>query len=120
MERPHFRFEDLEIWQLAKELAMRFHKVAASLEEQRLYRYAEQTRAAGLSVPNNIAEGSGSLHPKEFQQFLNIARRSIFENASMVLVFEALKLIQSQDVNQLLWGCDKLSRKITTYARSRS
>jgi len=53
MKRPHFRFEDLDIWQLGKELSVLFHKVADNLEQRKLYRYAEQIRAAGLSVPNN-------------------------------------------------------------------
>ena len=119
MKRPHFRFEDLEIWQLAKGLAVCFHKVADTLEQRKLYRYAEQIRAAGLSVPNNIAEGSGSLHAKEFQQFLNIARRSVFENASMLLVFEAMELMTGENVDELLWQCDELSRKITNYIRSK-
>ena len=52
--RPHFRFEDLEIWQLARTLAVKFHKLAEDLEKRRLYRYAEQLRAAGLSLTNNI------------------------------------------------------------------
>lgn len=119
MKRPHFRFEDLEIWHLAKELSVRFHKVADNLEQRKLYRYAEQIRAAGLSVPNNIAEGSGSLHAKEFRQFLNIARRSIFENASMLLVFEAMELLASEHVDELLWQRDELSRKMANYIRSR-
>jgi len=101
MKRPHFRFEDLEIWQLGKELSVRFHKVADNLEQRKLYRYAEQIRAAGLSVPNNIAEGSGSLH------------------SSMLLVFEAMELLASEHVDELLWKCDELSRKITNYIRSR-
>ncbi len=58
--RPHFRFEDLEIWQRAKVLAVQFHQLADRLDRKRLYRYAEQLRAAGLSLTNNIAEGSGS------------------------------------------------------------
>lgn len=56
--RPHFRFEDLEIWQLAKTLAVDLHKLANELDRKRLYRYAEQLRAAGLSLTNNISEGS--------------------------------------------------------------
>jgi len=44
--RPHFRFEDLEIWQMAKLLATKFHRLADSLDKRRLYRYAEQLRAA--------------------------------------------------------------------------
>jgi four helix bundle protein len=53
--RPHFRFDDLEIWQLASEMAVKFHLVANKLDVRRLYRYAEQLRGAGLSLSNNIA-----------------------------------------------------------------
>src|SRR6059036_2792615 len=109
--RPHFRFEDLEIWQLARGLAVKFHKLADELERRRLYRYAEQLRAAGLSLSNNIAEGSGSTHKQEFVQFLNITRRSLFEDASMLLVFERLGLLESAQVDELLWDCDEASRK---------
>jgi four helix bundle protein len=75
--RPHFRFEDLEIWQLAVDMAVKLHRLADLLERQKMYRYSEQLRGAGLSLPNNIAEGSGSVHAKEFKQFLNITKRSL-------------------------------------------
>jgi four helix bundle protein len=116
----HFRFEDLEIWQLAKHLAVKFHKIADRLEQRKLYRYAEQLRAAGLSISNNIAEGCGSVHPKEFDQFLNIARRSLFENASMILVFFEMNLLNDNEKNELLEECDHLSRKLTNYCKSRN
>lgn len=116
--RPHFRFQDLVIWQMAVEVAVKFHRVAERLDKRRLYRYAEQLRGAGLSLSNNIAEGAGSSHKQEFMQFLNIARRSLFENASMLLVFEKLGLVDSKQVDELLADCDRLSRKITNFARS--
>jgi len=53
--RPHWRFEDLQIWNSACDLAVDFHRIAGQLDARRLYRYAEQLRAAGLSLPNNIA-----------------------------------------------------------------
>jgi four helix bundle protein len=117
-DRPHWRFEDLEIWQSAAALAIKFHKVADQLEQRRFYRYAEQIRSAGLSLSNNIAEGSGSTHKREFIQFLNIARRSLFEDASMLLVFEKMGLLESALINELLTDCDVLSRKITRFART--
>jgi four helix bundle protein len=117
--RPHFRFEDLEIWKIAREMAVRFHRLAEGLEAKKCYRYAEQLRAAALSVPNNIAEGAGSLHAAEFRQFLNIARRSLFENASMLLVFESMGLWGKGEVDGLLVDSDRLSRMITSFARSR-
>jgi four helix bundle protein len=117
--RPHFRFEDLEIWRLARDLAVKLHLLAEKLESRKLWRYAEQIRGAALSVPNNIAEGAGSLHAGEFKQFLNIARRSVFENASMLLVFEAMKLLTADEIGDLLAGCDTLSRMITSFSRTR-
>src|SRR4026207_2056591 len=116
--RPHWRFQDLEIWRLACALAVKFHRVSNHLDGRRLYRYAEQLRAAGLSLSNNIAEGSGSTHFQEFRQFLNIARRSLFEDASMLMVFESLGLFASSEVDGLLTDCDKLSRKITNFSRT--
>jgi four helix bundle protein len=116
--RPHFRFEDLEIWQLACDLAVKLHTLAGRLDERRFHRYAEQLRGAGLSLTNNIAEGSGSVHQAEFRQFLNIARRSLFEDASMLLVFQKLKVLTASEVDELLEDCDKLSRKITKFSRS--
>jgi four helix bundle protein len=116
--RPHWRFEDLEIWQLSRDLAVKFHKVAERLDRRGCYRYAEQLRAAGLSLPNNIAEGSGSEHAKEFKQFLNIARRSLFEDASMLLVFEKMEFVEADEVSALMENCDHLSRKITSFSRT--
>ena len=117
-DNPHWRFEDLEIWQLAADLAVAFHALAARLDEWKLYRYAEQLRAAGLSISNNIAEGSASSHTQEFLQFLNIARRSLFEDASMLLVVQRMGLLRDIDTRPLLINADARSRKITSFART--
>jgi four helix bundle protein len=108
----------LEIWQLSRQLAIKFHGLAERLDRRRLYRYAEQLRAAGLSLTNNIAEGSGSIHVQEFKQFLNISRRSLFEDASMLMVFESLCLFEAGEIDELLIDCDVLSRKITNFGRT--
>ncbi len=83
-----FRFQDLKIWQLAIEIANELFDVSDDLEQKRLYRFAEQLRGSGMSMSNNIAEGSGSNSKKEFKQFLNIARRSTFENANILILLE--------------------------------
>ena len=69
--RPHFRFEDLEIWQLAKALAIKFHKLADQLDKRRLYRYAEQLRAADYLSQTILLRDRG-VYVQEFKQFLNI------------------------------------------------
>ena len=55
---------------------------------------------------------------QEFIQLLNITRRSLFEDASMLLVFERLGLLESNEVDELLCDCDEESRKITNFSRT--
>ena len=86
-----FRFQDLQIWQLAIKIANELFDIADKLENKRLYRFAEQLRGSGMSMSNNIAEGSGSSSKREFRQFLNIARRSTFENANILLLLNQRK-----------------------------
>ena len=107
--RPHFRFEDLEIWHLAAELAVKFHRVAERLDQRKFYRYAEQIRAAGLSLANNIAEGSGSVHVPEFKHFLNIASGRVRRRLHAYL-FSKVWGPEDDEATELLEACDKLSR----------
>jgi four helix bundle protein len=71
----------------------------------------------GLSISNNIAEGSGRVRKQAFMQFLNVTRRSLCEDASMLLVFERLGLLESAEVDELLLDCDEESRKINNFSR---
>ena len=113
-----FRFQDLEIWQLAIEIADELFDIADILENKKLYRFAEQLRAAGMSMSNNIAEGSGSDSIKDFGNFLNIAKRSAFENANIIILLRRRNFITSKAESEILEKLDKLSRKITSFKKS--
>jgi four helix bundle protein len=116
--RPKFRFMDLEIWQDAITIGVTLFDLADKLESKRLYRFAEQLRGSGLSMSNNIAEGSGSNSKREFSNFLNIARRSTFENANVLIVMEKRKLVNESEVIVLLQKLDRLCRKITNFQKT--
>ena len=64
------------------------------------------------------AEGSGSSSKREFSNFLNIARRSTFENANVILVLEKRSLVDSATATEILQRLDHLCRKITNFQRS--
>ena len=64
-----FRFQDLKIWQSAIEIADELFNIADDLERKKLYRFAEQLRGSGMSMSNNIAEGSGFSSKKDFKIF---------------------------------------------------
>lgn len=113
-----FRFQDLIIWQEAIEIADKLFEIADELEKKKLYRFSEQLRGAGMSMSNNIAEGSGSNSKKEFTQFLNIARRSTFENANILILLDRRQLINKDELDILLEKLDLLCRKITNFQKS--
>jgi four helix bundle protein len=113
-----FRFQDLKIWQLAIQIADELFDIADNLDKKRLYRFAEQLRGAAMSAPNNIAEGSGSSSKKEFIQFLNVARRSIYENANILILLEKRGLVSTEYLAQLLDKLDHLCRQITNFQAS--
>ena len=113
-----FRFQDLKIWQLAIEIADDLFDIADELEQKKLFRFAEQLRGSGMSMSNNIAEGSGSLSKKEFKNFLNIARRSTFENANIIILLERRNLITSHQMGENLKKLDMLCRQITNFIKS--
>jgi four helix bundle protein len=113
-----FRFQDLEIWNESIEIGNILFDIADRLEENKLYRFSEQLRGAAMSISNNIAEGSGSTSKKEFSHFLNIARRSTFENANIVLILNRRNLITELVLESLLNRLDVLSRKIMSFRKT--
>ena len=113
-----FRFQDLKIWQLAIEISDVLFNISDELEKKKLFRFADQLRGSGMSMSNNIAEGSGSSSKKEFKNFLNIARRSTFENANILILLGRRNLITSSQVDENLNNLDKLCRQITNFSKS--
>ncbi|MEZ0610161.1 four helix bundle protein [Fibrella sp. WM1] len=113
-----FRFEDLTIWQLAIEVGDALFDIADQLEAKRLYRFAEQLRGAGMSISNNIAEGSGASSPNEFRQFLNYARRSCYECANILVVVQRRSQIDEDVKQRLFVELANLSRKIYNFQQT--
>jgi four helix bundle protein len=114
----HFRFQGLEIWQLAFSTANRLYDIADELENKKLFRFAEQLRGAGMSLTNNIAEGSGSSSNKDFKNFLNYTRRSIFECANIILTTVHREYLTLELSNEILVEIDLLSRKMLSFSRT--
>ena len=71
-----------------------------------------------MSMPNNIAEGSGSTSKREFLQYLNIARRSTFENASMVIIFAKDGLIPDDKKEEIVQDLNEICRMITAFSKT--
>jgi four helix bundle protein len=106
------RFEDLEIWQLAREL---LNLIYEDFKKSKDYIIKDQVIAAGLSVKNNIAEGFNRESDKEFKQFLNISRGSCGEVRSMYYTAEDQKYVTSEIANDRRRRSEVLHVKITNF-----
>ncbi|MCU0473432.1 MAG: four helix bundle protein [Bacteroidales bacterium] len=113
-----FRFENLEIWKEAIELSDILFDYADIADKKRLFKFAEQLRAATMSISNNIAEGSGSFSDKEFGNFLNISRRSVFECANILFIFVRRKVITMEEKSKIYAKLLTLSKMITNFRKS--
>ena len=113
-----FRFQDFEIWKEAIEIGNILFDIADELENKKLFRFAEQLRGAGMSMSNNIAEGSGSNSKTEFRNYLNIAKRSTFENANILIILNKRNLIHKIILDSIFEKLDILCRKITNFQKS--
>jgi four helix bundle protein len=78
------RFEDLEAWQMARELTKRIYFAVGQSKLQKDFRFRDQICAAALSVGSNIAEGFERGSRAEFVRFLMYAKGSCAEVRSQL------------------------------------
>jgi four helix bundle protein len=81
-----FRFEQFETWKRAIAFANRMFDVADALPQRYQFSLGEQLRRAALSVPTNLAEGSGRENPKEERYLYGIAKGSLYEVISLLVM----------------------------------
>lgn len=113
-----FRFQQLEVWQRAAAVTSTLFQLADDLERAKLYRIGEQLRAATLSITTNIAEGSGSTSQADFRNFLNMARRSVFEVANMLIILTRENRLPPTSAEPLSSELEQQSRMLISFMRS--
>lgn len=74
-----FAFERLKVWQLSKEYVMTSYDLLKQFPDYEKFGLCNQIRRAVISIPSNIAEGSGRMSIKEQLHFISIAYGSLME-----------------------------------------
>ncbi|MBC7344805.1 MAG: four helix bundle protein, partial [Clostridia bacterium] len=77
---------ELKAWQEAMALVREVYQATASFPAFEQYGLASQLRRAAVSIPSNIAEGAARESAKEFAQFLTMARGSLSELETQILI----------------------------------
>ena len=93
-------YKDLIVWQKAIDLATWIYSLTAGFPKEELYGIVSQMRRAAVSIPSNIAEGQSRQHKSEFIQFLSIAKGSLLELETQLIISGRLKYISENDLNE--------------------
>jgi len=94
-------FKDLIVWQRAYEFALVIYRQTKGFPKEELYGIASQLRRAVVSVPANIAEGYERQYRKEYIQFLNVAKGSLGEVETYLLLAKDIGYIELNRFEEL-------------------
>jgi four helix bundle protein len=106
-------YRQLEVWQFAMKLAERCYLATKAFPKEELFGLTSQIRRASASIPANIAEGQGREHTKEFLNHLSMARGSLMELETHLLLSQRVGLLEQADMEKLLALSDRISRMLT-------
>src|SRR5688572_11872519 len=102
-------YRELKVWQTAFSLAKECYFATKGFPKEELFGMASQIRRAAASIPANIAEGQGRQHRKEFLNHLSIARGSLKELETHLLLSAEVGLLAPSDLRALLEVADQVS-----------
>lgn len=110
-------YRDLEVWQRGIDLTEQVYRMTRALPPEEKYGLTAQIRRAALSVPSNIAEGWGRGR-KEYAHFAKIARCSVHEVETQIMVACRLGYISEETQDALLAETETESKMLLSLIRS--
>ena len=91
-------YKELDIWVQARVLVKTVYVLIKSFPKDEQFSLTSQVRRCVISIPSNIAEGCGRQSNKETIHFLHIARGSLFELETQMIIAEDLNYISDIDI----------------------
>ncbi|MCB0503543.1 MAG: four helix bundle protein [Bacteroidetes bacterium] len=95
-------YKKLKVWQLAMEIAVDVYQLSLLFPKDEQFGMVSQIKRCSLSIPSNIAEGSGRNSDKDFSRFLSMALGSSNELETQLILSNKLNLIHEDAPNAIL------------------
>lgn len=115
-----FKFERMDVWKRALDWANDVFDVCDALPQKYQFSLGEQLRRASLSVPTNIAEGIGREKIKERHYFYRIAKGSIYEVVSLLVMCGRRGHLKRETYRTLYAEANELAAILTHMSKPRS
>ena len=109
---------DLQAWQKSSKLALSIYRITSRFPRDERFGLTIQLRRAVVSVPSNIAEGYGRGSRQDYLRFLRMARGSLYEVDTQLLLAAELGYLTGDAHDQVQAGVDEVGRIIAGLIRS--
>lgn len=111
-------YKELSVWQKAVGLAVEAYKLTRTFPNDEKFGMTSQLRRAATSISSNIAEGWGRGTTKEYIQFLLIARGSLMEMESQLVVGQKLGYLSEKGLHDFQTSIEEVGRMLNGLVRS--
>ena len=105
-------YKKFKIWDNSVELAIEIYEKVKAFPKQELYGLSDQIKRSSISIPSNIAEGSGRNSQLEFNRFLSIASGSAAELNTQLIIANRLGFISDNDFGPIQNKLEALHKMI--------
>lgn len=109
---------NLDVWQFSMQLAKEMYSLTREFPKEELYGLTSQIRRASVSIPANIAEGSGRDNPGDYVRFLPIAQGSLKEVEPLLLLAREVGIATQAMIEAPMNLADRIGRILRSLIRS--
>ncbi len=106
-------YRELEVWKRSRVLVKSIYQFSKCYPREEKYGLSSQIRSAAVSVPGNIAEGYGRIHSGDYIHHLSMARGSLFELETYLILSVDLEYCTKQEVSSLWKEVDEIGRMLS-------
>jgi len=113
-------FKELKVWQHGKELAISIYKITSVGKFKSDFGLRDQIRRAAVSIPSNLAEGDERGSNKEAVRFFYIAKGSLAELQTQLIIAHEIGYIDSENLKDMDEKCQMLGKMIGSLIKART
>jgi four helix bundle protein len=110
--------KDLTVWQRSMDFVTKIYESTYSFPKEEIYGITSQIRRAAVSIPANIAEGSGRRNQKELHQFIYISLGSASELETLITIAKNLHFFCQSDFDKLLTELKEIIRMLSGLSKA--
>ncbi len=117
-EKVIHSYRDLFVWQEAVDLVVECYRLTETFPKTETYDLVSQIRRSATAVPANIAEGHGRDHLGDYLRHISIAKGSLTELETHLIIAERLSYLSKEDLSRVLKRSAEIGRMLEGLSRS--